>query len=143
MLITALFTIARTWKQPKCPSADEWIKLWYIYAMEYYLAIKRNEFELADLKWTNPQLIIQSEVNQKEKNKHHILMYMKSRALPWWLSGKEPTCQCRRHRSNPRVRKIPWRRKWQPLQYSCLRNSMDRGAWQTRVHGVAKELDMT
>ena len=124
-------------------SADEWIKLWYIYAMEYYLAIKRNEFELADLKWTNPQLIIQSEVNQKEKNKHHILMYMKSRALPWWLSGKEPTCQCRRHRSNPRVRKIPWRRKWQPLQYSCLRNSMDRGAWQTRVHGVAKELDMT
>ena len=143
MLITALFTIARTWKQPKCPSADEWIKLWYIYAMEYYLAIKRNEFELADLKWTNPQLIIQSEVNQKEKNKHHILMYMKSRALPWWLSGKEPTCQCRRHRSNPRVRKIPWRRKWQPLQYSCLRKSMDRGAWQTRVHGVAKELDMT
>ena len=53
MFITALFKIGRTWEQPKCPSEDEQIKLWYIYTMEYYLAIKRNEFESVDLKWTN------------------------------------------------------------------------------------------
>ena len=45
MFTAALFTIARTWKQPRCPSTDEWIKLWYMYTMEYYLAKKRNEFE--------------------------------------------------------------------------------------------------
>ena len=143
MFITALFKIGRTWEQPKCPSADEQIKLWYIYTMEYYLAIKRNEFESVDLKWTNLQLVIQSKVSQKEKNKYHILIYMESRGLPCWLSGKESTCQCRRHGFDPWVRKILWRRKWQPLHYSYLRNSMDRGAWQTRVHGVAEELDMT
>ena len=60
---------------------------------------------------------------------------------PYWLSGKEPACQCRRHkrdRFDPWIGKIPWRRAWQPLQYSCLENPMDRGAWQTMVHGVSK-----
>ena len=52
MFITALFTIARTWKQPRCPSADEWIrKLWYIYTMEYYSAIKKNAFESVLMRW--------------------------------------------------------------------------------------------
>ena len=58
------------------------------------------------------------------------------RGLPRWLSGKESTCQCGRCRLNPLVRKIPWRRAWQP--YSCLGNSMDRGAWWAIVHGAAK-----
>ena len=54
MFITALFTIARTWKQPRCPSADEWIrKLWYIYTMEYYSAIKKNTFESVLMRWIN------------------------------------------------------------------------------------------
>ena len=53
MFIAALFTIARTWKQPRCPSTDEWIKLWYIYIMEYYSAIKRNKFESVELSWMN------------------------------------------------------------------------------------------
>ena len=67
LLTAALFTISRTWKQAKCPSTDEWIKkLWYIYTMEYYSAIKRNAFELV-LRWMNLELIIQSEVSQKEK----------------------------------------------------------------------------
>ena len=60
---------------------------------------------------------------------------------PYWLSGKEPACQCRRHkrdRFDPWIGKIPWRRAWQPLQYSCLENPMDRGAWRARVHGIAK-----
>ena len=69
MLIAALFTIGRTWKQPKCPSTDEWIKkMWHIYTMEYYSAIKRNENELFVVRWMDLESDIQSEVSQKEKN---------------------------------------------------------------------------
>ena len=68
LFIVALFTIARTWKQPRCPSTDEWIKkLLYIYTMEYYLAIKRNTFELVLMRWMDLEPIIQSEVSQKDK----------------------------------------------------------------------------
>ena len=66
----ALFTIARTWKQPKCPSSDEWIKkMWHTYTMEYYSAIKRNEIELFVMRWMDLESVIQSEVSQKENNK--------------------------------------------------------------------------
>ena len=69
MFITALFTIARTWKQSRCPSADEWIrKLWYINTMEYYSAIKKYAFELVLMRWVKLEPIIQSEVSQKEKH---------------------------------------------------------------------------
>ena len=68
MFIAALFTIARTWKQPRCPSADKWIiKLWYIYTMEYYSANKKNAFESVLMKWMKLEPIIQGEVCQKEK----------------------------------------------------------------------------
>ena len=71
MFIAALFTIDRTWKQRRCPSTDEWIKkMWYIYTMEYYSAIKRNTFKSVVMKWMNPEPIIQSEVSQKEKEKY-------------------------------------------------------------------------
>ena len=74
MFIAALFTIASTWKQPKCPSTDEWIKkMWHIYTMEYYSAIKRNEIELFVVRWMDLETIIQSEVRQKEKNKYRTL----------------------------------------------------------------------
>ena len=74
MFIAALFTIARTWKQPRYPSTDEWIKkLWYIYIMEYYSAIKRNAFESVLMRWENLEPSIQSGVSQKEKCKYHIL----------------------------------------------------------------------
>ena len=77
MLIAALFTIARTWKQPKCPLTDEWIKKqWYIYTMEYYSAIKRNTFESVLMRWMNLEIIIHSEVSQKEKDKYHTLMHI-------------------------------------------------------------------
>ena len=70
MLIAALFTIARTWKQPKCPSTDEQIKkMWHIYTMEYYSAIKRNDIELF-VRWMDQETVIQSEVSQKGKNKY-------------------------------------------------------------------------
>ena len=58
MFISALFTIARTWKQLKCPSTDEWIKkMWHIYTMEYYSAIKRNEIELLVVRWIDPESV--------------------------------------------------------------------------------------
>ena len=77
MFISALFIIARTWKQPRCPSADEWIrKLCYIYTMEHYSAIKKNTFESVLMRWMKLELIIQSEVNQKEKHQYRILMHI-------------------------------------------------------------------
>ena len=77
MFITALFIIARTWKQPRCPSADDWIrKLWYIYTMEYYSAIKKNAFESVLMRWMKLEPIIQSEVSQKEKHKYSILTHI-------------------------------------------------------------------
>ena len=69
----ALFTIAKTWKQPKCPSTVEWIKMWYIYTMEYYAALKRNEIVPFAETWMDLENVIQSEVCQKEKNKYHII----------------------------------------------------------------------
>ena len=77
MFITALFIIARTWKQPRCPAADEWIrKLWYIYTMEYCLAIKKNTFESVLMRWMKLEPIIQSEVSQKGKHQYSILMHI-------------------------------------------------------------------
>ena len=77
MFIAALFTIARTWKQPKCPSADEWIrKLWSIYTMEYYSAIKKNTFESVLIRWMKLEPFIQSEVSEKEKHQYSILMHI-------------------------------------------------------------------
>ena len=69
-----LFVIARTWKEPRCPMADEGIrKLWYIYTMEYYSAIKKNTFESVLMRWMTLEHIIQSEVSQKEKHQYCIL----------------------------------------------------------------------
>ena len=77
MFTEALFTIAGTWKQPRCPLTDEWIKkLWYIHTVEYYSAIKRNACESVLMRWMNLEPIIQSEVSQKEKDKYCILTYI-------------------------------------------------------------------
>ena len=77
MFITALFTTARTWKQPRCPLADKWIKkLWHIYTMEYYSAITRNAFESVLMRWMKLEPIIKSEISQKEKHQYSILMHI-------------------------------------------------------------------
>ena len=91
MFTAALFTIARTWKQPRCPSTNEWIKkLWYIYIMDcsvqfssvqslsrvQLFATPRNAFESVLMRWMNLESIIQSEVSQKDKNKYHILTHI-------------------------------------------------------------------
>ena len=77
MFIAALFTTVRTWKQPRCPLTDEWIKkLWYINLMEYNSAIKTNAFESVLMRWMNLEPIIQSEISQKGKNKCRILAHI-------------------------------------------------------------------
>ena len=85
MLIAALFTIARTWKQPNCPLTDEWIKkLWYIYTMEYYSVIKRNAYESVLMRQMNLELIMESKVSQKEKDKYHILLHIYGIWKKWY-----------------------------------------------------------
>ena len=77
MFIAALFIIARMWKQPRSPSADEWIrKLWYISTMEYYSAIKKNSFESVLMRWMKLEPIVQSEVSQKDKDHYSILTHI-------------------------------------------------------------------
>ena len=77
MFISELFTTAKTWKQPKYPSADERIKkMWHIYTMEYYSAIKRSEIELFVVRWMDLESVIQSEVSQKEKNRYRMLTHI-------------------------------------------------------------------
>ena len=74
---TALFIVARTWKQPRCPPTDKWIKkLWYMYTMEYYSAIKRKTFESVLMRWMNLEPIIQREVSQKEKSNYWVLTHI-------------------------------------------------------------------
>ena len=75
MFIAALFTIAKTQKQPKCPLPDEWIKkMWYIFTMEYYSAIKENEIMPFAATWMDLEIIILSEVSQTEKDKYHMTL---------------------------------------------------------------------
>ena len=77
MFITALFTIAKTWKQPICPLTDEWIKkIWSVYTIEYYSAIKKNEIVPFAATWMDLEMIILSEVNQTEKDKYHMISLM-------------------------------------------------------------------
>ena len=90
MFTAELFTIARKQNQPRCPLTGEWIKLQYIYIVEYYSAIKRNTFESVLMRWMKLEPIIQSEVSQKEKDKYHILMHIHMESS--------------------------WRRKWQSTQ---------------------------
>ena len=89
----ALFTIVRAWKQRRCPLTGEWIKkVWYIYTMEYYSAIKRNDCESVEVRWMYLEPVIQSEISHQEKNKYHILMHtygIRKTALMNMFAGQE------------------------------------------------------
>ena len=74
MFIAALFTMTKTWKQPKCPSTDEWIeKVWYIYTMEYYSTIKKNEIMPFAATWMDTEITILSAVSKSDKDKYHMI----------------------------------------------------------------------
>ena len=103
MFIAALFIIARSWEEPRCPSTEEWIqKIWYIYTMEYYSAIKNNEFMKFLGKWVDLEDIILSEVTQSQKNTHdrHSLIrlpHLNQALAPWLFS----TCSDRNYSNDP------------------------------------------
>ena len=95
MFITTLFTIARTWKQPRCPLVYKWIrKLWYICMVEYYSAIKKNAFESVLMGWMKLEPILQSEESQKEKHQYSILMHIYMEFIKMTLYAR----QQKRHR---------------------------------------------
>ena len=76
MFVAVLFTMAKIWKQPKCPSVDEWIKkLWYIYTIEYYMAIKKKELLPFATAWIDQEIIMLSEISQSEKDKYHMISF--------------------------------------------------------------------
>ena len=106
--------------------------------LPYFLGLERKNLNHPSITkmWT------QSESNhsfqiQISSFLSYLVQIMLSLGLPRWLSSDESSCQCRRHRFDPWVRKIPWRRKWQPTPYSCLGNH-GQGAWRVTVHGLAK-----
>ena len=76
MFVAALFTVATTWNQPRCLSADKWIRKLYIYTMKYYSAIKKNAFESVLMRWMKLEPVMQSEVSQKEKHQYSILTHI-------------------------------------------------------------------
>ena len=91
MFIAALFTLARTWNQPRCPLAYEWIRiLWYAYTIKYYSAIKKNAFESVLMRWIKLEPIIQGEVSQKEKHQYSLLTHIYG---IYKDSNYDPICQ--------------------------------------------------
>ena len=123
MSIEALFTIARIWKQPRCPMTDECInKMQYIYTMQYYSGIKKNRFQSVLVKWMNLESVIQSE------------------DFPGGSAAK--VClQCRRCGSMGSITRLgrsPGEGNGNLLQNSSLGNPMDRGAWQATVYRMAR-----
>ena len=85
MFIAALFTIARSWKQPKCPSTEEWIKkMWYIYKIEYYSAIKKSKIMPVATTWMDLEIVILSEVSQTEKDKYHMISLICGILKKWY-----------------------------------------------------------
>ena len=121
MFIAALFIIARTWKQPRCPSADKWIrKPWYIYTMEYYSAIKKNSFEPVLMRWMKVEPIIQSEVSQKDKDHYRILTHI----YGIWKDGNNNTI-CKTEKETQMYRTHFWT-LWEKARVGCC----ERTAWK-------------
>ena len=73
MFMAVLFFVAKTWKQPKCPLTDEWVKMWYIYTMEYYSVIKKNEIILFAATQKDLEIIMLNEASQTEKDRYHMI----------------------------------------------------------------------
>ena len=138
--------IARTWKQPRCPSADKWIrKQWYIYTMEYYSAIKRNSFESVLMRWMKLEPIIQSEVSQKDKHQYSILTHIygilkdgndntickretetQMYRTDFWTLWEKARVGCFKRTASKHVCYLGWNRS--PAQAGCMRQVLGPGA---------------
>ena len=110
MFIEILFAIARTWKQPRCPSTEEWIKMWYIYTMYYYSVTERNEFESVLVTWMNLEPAIESEMSEREKQILYINMESRKMALMNLFAGKEWRCSFREWTQWGKERVGQWRK---------------------------------
>ena len=127
MFIAALFIIARTWKQPRCPSTDEWTrKLWYIYTMECCSAIKKNTFESVLMRWRRKWHPTPVLLPGKSHGQRSLVGYS-----PWGRKESDTTEQFHFHFS------CTGEGNGNPLQCSCLEDPRDGGAWWTAVYGVA------
>ena len=138
MFITALFTIAKKWKQSKCPSTDKWIKkMCYIYAMEYYTAIKKNELLLFVTPWMDLEGIMLCGTSETKTNTVWYYLYTESKISKY----KNPSANggaAGDAVSIPESGRSPGGGNGNPFQYSCQDNPMDRGAWRATIHGVTK-----
>ena len=168
MFIAALFIMARTWKQPRCPSADRWIrKLWHIYTMEYYVAIKKNSFESVLIRWMKLEPIIQSEVSQKDKHQYSILTHIygiqkdgndnpicrteketQMHRTDFWTLWEKARMGCSERTALKQVYHQGWNRS--PAQVGCMRQVLGPGAlgrprgigWRGGGRGVQNGEDM-
>ena len=148
MSIAALFIIARTWKQPRYPSADEWIrKLWYIYTMEYYSAIKKNTFESVLMRWMKLEPIIQSEISQKENHQYSIssvqsLSHVQLFATPW-NTARQVSLSITNSRSSLRLTSIEPSHPRSPSSSPAPNPSQHQSLfqWVNSSHEVAKGLE--
>ena len=141
-----MFIIARTWKQPRCSSADKWIrKLWYIYTMEYYSAIKKNSLESVLMRWMKLEPIIQSEVSQKDKHQYSILTHVygilkdgndnpickteketQMYRTDFWTLWEKARVGCSERIALKQVYYQEWNRS--PAQVGCMRQVLRAGA---------------
>ena len=128
MFIAALFTIAKTWKQSKCPLTDDWIrKMWYTYTIEQYSAIKKNKIMPFAATWWEPEILILSEVSQKEKDKYHIISLISGiQYMPQMYLSTEKKQVC--------WRAVFWltreREEWEGLRF-----------WGQQIQTIAFEVD--
>ena len=121
MFIAALSIIARTWKQPRCPSANEWIrKLWYIYTMEYYTAIKKNSFESILMRWMKLEHIIQSEVSQKDKDHYNILTHIYGIQN---VVNNNYICRTEKKKKKTQIYRTVFQTLWEKARVGCFKRT--------------------
>ena len=151
LFLISLFKIARTWKQRRCPSTDEWIKkLWYIYTMEYYSAIKRNPFEAILMRWTNLEPIIQVKSEREEQISYINAYTWKLERWYWLFAWQQWRCRHREQTCGRRVGRKGWDewREWHGNIYIIIckidsqwkfavwcREFKSEGLWQPRGLG--------
>ena len=134
MFIAALFTVAKTWKQPKCPLTGEWIKkMLYIYTMEYYSTIKMNEIMLFEETWVDLEIIILSKVSQKEKDKYHMIFLHAAAAMSLQLC---PTL-CNPIDSSPSGSTIPGILQARTLEWVAISVS-NAWKWKVKVKSLSR-----
>ena len=138
MFMAALFITAKIWRQPGCPSVGDWINCAIARQWNIIQHKKENELPSHETTWRKQKCISPSEISQTEKAKYCVIPIIRYHGLPCGSDGRKSACNASDLGSIPRSGRSPGEGNGNPLQYSCLENPMDRGAWQATVHQVAK-----